>query len=137
MIGLDVQPFKDLQRKIKLLAELYGRCNIDPNSARATVVGSASLIRAPLAAFSSFQAKAKALEQKMKGENVTWRAQVVLASSVKLLALAYCEGFEGRSDAKSAVAAEAKRCAKAAEAKRNSLDSEVKVGRKTAKKAKR
>ena len=73
----------------------------------------------------------------MKGENVTWRAQVVLASSVKLLALAYCEGFEGRSDAKSAVAAEAKRCAKAAEAKRNSLDSEVKVGRKMAKKAKR
>ena len=110
---------------------------MDPNSARAKVVGSASLIRAPLAAFSSFQTKAKALEQKMKGENVTWRAQAVLASSVKLLALTCGEGFEKRSDAKSAVAAEAKRCAKAAEAKRNNPDGEVKTGRKKAKKAKR
>ena len=106
---------------------------MDPNSARAKVVGSASLIRAPLAAFSSFQAKAKALEQKMIGENATWRAQAVLASSVKLLALTYGEGFEERSDAKSAVAAEAKRCAKAAEAKRNNPDGEVKMGRKAKK----
>ncbi len=74
----------------------------------------------------------------MIGENATWRAQAVLASSVKLLALTYGEGFEERSDAKSAVAAEAKRCAKAAEAKRNNPpDGEVKTGRKKAKKAKR
>ena len=109
LIALDVQPFKDLRRKISLLAELYGQCGMDPSDASTKVVGSSELIKAPLAAFKSFPAKATALQETMTGENLPARAHKILAASVKLMASKFVDGFVQCDRVQNVVAKEAKR----------------------------